>query len=120
MAGARVSCFTFLADNLRTFVEHSQIRVRRLADAHRLVTNHPRWLERVLFAPMHMHFHAAHHLWPSIPYYNLPAADAEMRQSAGAEAVTWRGSYVALPVAVHEGLPIAGLRAADRARCHRA
>ncbi len=78
-----VFVFTFLADNLRTFVEHSQPTNDAEADGHRLVTNHPSWFERQLLSPMKMNHHAAHHLWPSIPYYNLPQADAEMRQARG-------------------------------------
>jgi fatty acid desaturase len=105
---APVYCFTILADNLRTFVEHSQTEADHLADAHRLVTNDPPWIERVLFAPMHMHYHAAHHLWPSIPYYNLPAADAELRRSAGADQLVWRGSYLGYLWRYTRALPIAG------------
>ena len=86
--------FVFLASNLRTFVEHSQPEGDETADAHRLTTNHPSWLERQLLSPMNMNYHAAHHLWPSIPYYNLPLADAEMRSSLNAGAITWRGSYL--------------------------
>jgi fatty acid desaturase len=91
---APVFVFVFLADNLRTFLEHSQPESDLAADEHRLVTNTPRWLERQLLAPMNMHYHAAHHLWPSIPYYNLPDADAEMRQSPLADVISWRGSYL--------------------------
>ena len=89
-----VFVFVFLADNLRTFVEHSQPEADSAADDRRLVTNNPGWLERQLLSPMNMNYHAAHHLWPSIPYYNLPQADAEMRQSPLAGAITWRGSYL--------------------------
>ena len=40
-------------------------------------------------------FHAVHHLWPSIPYYNLPTADRLIRQHPGAAGLEWRGSYFA-------------------------
>lgn len=89
-----VFVFVFLADNLRTFVEHSHPEGDEQADTHRLITNHPSWLERQLLSPMNMNYHAAHHLWTSIPYYNLPIADAEMRESPKAKAITWRGSYL--------------------------
>ena len=89
-----VFVFVFLADNLRTFVEHSQPAADAVADDRRLVTNNPGWIERQLLSPMNMNYHAAHHLWPSIPYYNLPQADAEMRQSPLAGAITWRRSYL--------------------------
>lgn len=103
-----VYAFTILADNLRTFVEHSQVEADRVADARRLVTNDPGWLERVMLAPLHMHCHAAHHLWPSIPYYNLPAADAEMRRAPDAGQIEWRGSYIGYLWHYTRSLPIAG------------
>jgi fatty acid desaturase len=31
-------------------------------------------IERFFFAPMNFNFHAEHHFYPAIPYYNLPAA----------------------------------------------
>lgn len=86
--------FTFLPDNLRSFVEHSQPESDSLADEHRLITHLPNPVELVLLAPMNMNYHAAHHLWPSIPYYNLPAADAELRSCVPSGPLLWRRSYV--------------------------
>jgi fatty acid desaturase len=74
-----VYVFAFLADNLRAFIEHSHPESDQAADRHRLITHEPAWLERQLLSPMKMNFHAVHHLWPTIPYYNLPAADARLR-----------------------------------------
>jgi fatty acid desaturase len=91
-------------------VEHSQPEADQSADSHRLVTNVPGWLERQLLAPMNMNYHAAHHLWPSIPYYNLPIADAEMRQGPGADAISWRGSYLAYVWRYYRALPLAECR----------
>jgi fatty acid desaturase len=107
---APVFVFMFLADNLRTFVEHSQPEADQSADSHRLVTNVPGWLERQLLAPMNMNYHAAHHLWPSIPYYNLPVADAEMRRAPGADAISWRGSYLGYVWRYSRVLPLAECR----------
>ena len=105
-----VFVFSIMADNLRTFAEHSHPESDAAADQHRLVTNYPSRIERVFLSPMNMNYHAAHHLWPSIPYYNLPAADAEMRQSEGADAITWRGSYLAYLVRYSRALPLADCR----------
>jgi fatty acid desaturase len=41
-----------------------------------------------------MNLHASHHLWPSIPYYNLPIAEREMRAYAAASELPLRSSYV--------------------------
>jgi fatty acid desaturase len=43
---------------------------------------------------MNMNYHASHHLWVSIPYYNLPAADRLMREHPGSVALEWWRSYV--------------------------
>lgn len=102
---APVFLFTFLADNLRTFAEHGQAASDAEADTRRLITNRPRWLERQLLSPMHMNFHAAHHLWPSIPYYNLPIADAELRRHPSSAAIEDRRSYLAFVWRFARGLP---------------
>jgi fatty acid desaturase len=64
---------------------------------------------------MHMHLHAAHHLWPSIPYYNLPIADRELREHEGASAIEDRGSYLAFVWRFARGLPYDGCRPGDPA-----
>jgi fatty acid desaturase len=110
-----VFLFAFLGDNLRSFLEHSQIESDADADEHRLVSYDSVPIERALVAPMHMNHHAAHHLWPSIPYFNLPIADAEMRQAAGAESVTWRRSYFAHLWRYARALPVEGCEPARAA-----
>lgn len=74
-----VYAFTFAADVIRVFCEHSVPRNGSVALPDRLITFEANKLELALFAPMNMNHHAAHHLWPSIPYYNLPRATAQMR-----------------------------------------
>jgi fatty acid desaturase len=88
-----VFVFTYLGDNLRSFAEHSHPESDAKADAHRLVTYASNHVERLFVAPMNMNFHAAHHLWVSIPYYNLPQADRMMREHPGSAALEWRRSY---------------------------
>ncbi len=101
-----VYVFTLLGDNFRSFAEHSQPRPDEDADRDRLITFVSNPLERLLLAPMNMNFHAAHHLWPSIPYYNLPQADREMRASPYAGTLEWRGSYVGYLWRYYRALPI--------------
>jgi len=74
-----VYAFTFATDLTRVFCEHSVPDTDDIALCDRLNTFDANWLELTLFAPMNMNHHAAHHLWPSIPYYNLPRATAQMR-----------------------------------------
>lgn len=103
-----VYCFTYLGDNLRSFCEHSQPESDARADEHRLITFRSSAIERWFVSPMSMNFHAAHHLWVSIPYYNLAAADAEMMRHPAAHDIEVRGSYVAYVVRYALALPIAG------------
>ena len=39
----------------------------------------PGWLRWWMF-PHHVNFHVEHHLYPSIPHYNLPACHAKMAE----------------------------------------
>jgi fatty acid desaturase len=101
-----VYAFTFLADNLRSFAEHSQPESDQKADEHRLITYLSNPVERFFLAPMNMNFHAAHHLWVSIPYYNLPLADRRIRRSPQAQGLEWRGSYISYLLRYYLALPL--------------
>lgn len=91
-----VYVFAFAADMVRVFLEHSHPEPDVISDRRsRLVSFISNPVERRFFAPLNMNLHAAHHLWPAIPYYNLPAADALMRQAPDAQAaIMWRRSYL--------------------------
>jgi fatty acid desaturase len=56
---------------------------------------------------MNMNYHAVHHLWPSVPYYNLPIADEEVRPRAESSGLEWRGSYFAYLIQYWRALPLA-------------
>jgi len=78
-----VYVFTFAADVTRVFCEHAVPHEGSIALHERLITFEANILELALFAPMNMNHHAAHHLWPAIPYYNLPQATADMGSNCG-------------------------------------
>ena len=92
-----VYAFGYRADLIRVFCEHSVTGPDNEADLSlRLITYRSNMLEKLFFAPHNMNFHAAHHLWPGIPYYNLPRADRLMRKRAGEDPrLIVRGSYAA-------------------------
>jgi len=104
--------FAFLGDNLRAFAEHSQPQPDELANEHRLITFLSNPVERLFVAPLNMNYHAAHHLWPSIPYYNLPQADREIRHLSAAEGLEWRGTYVGYVLRYFRLLPLEDCRPA--------
>lgn len=91
-----VYLFGYRADLTRVFTEHSMLVSDDIADASmRLITYTSNPLERAFFAPHNMNLHAAHHLWPAIPYYNLPAADRLVQASPlRDENFSWRSSYL--------------------------
>ena len=122
---APVYVFAFLADNLRSFAEHSHPEPDAAADRHRLITYRSSPVERFFIAPMQMNHHAAHHLWPSIPYYNLARADRAIRSRGREMGLVWRGSYLAYLRRYLRALPLragreapspAGSAATPRAR----
>jgi fatty acid desaturase len=91
--------FAYRGDLTRVFCEHSMLTTDAAADGSmRLISYTSSWLERQFFAPHNMNHHIVHHLWPSIPYYNLPRADGIIRQSdivRGREPrLVWRRSYL--------------------------
>jgi fatty acid desaturase len=110
-----VYAFTFLGDNLRSFAEHSHPEADETADEHRLITYSSNPLERWFVAPMNMNYHAAHHLWVSIPYYNLPEADRLIRSSPHSAGLEWRGSYIGYVLRYYLALPIAGCKPQGKA-----
>lgn len=36
------------------------------------------WVEALIFSPLHINHHTAHHVFPSVPWYNLPALHARL------------------------------------------
>jgi fatty acid desaturase len=103
----------FMADNFRAFAEHSHPRSDAWANKHRLITYISNPVERLLIAPLNMNYHAAHHLWPSIPYYNLPSADREIRKHPAAAGIQWRTSYFRYLLYYWRMLPIEDCLAAS-------
>ena len=105
-----VYVFRYCADEARQFLEHAHLESDELADTHRLITYTSSPLERVFFSPLHMNLHTAHHLWPSIPYYNLPAADRLIRERNRSDELIWRESYVGTLREYLRSLPLPGTR----------
>jgi fatty acid desaturase len=97
---------SYLGDLVRSFLEHAHPESDEKADQHRLITYTSNPLERTFFAPMNMNYHAAHHLWTSIPYYNLPKADAILRRHSQSAGLVWRSSYLGFALRYLFALPL--------------
>lgn len=106
-----VYLFAYLPNLIRSFVEHSHPERDDLADRHRLISFLSNPIERFFLSPMNMNYHIAHHLWPSIPYYNLPVADAELRAASTSTDLSWRRSYLGYLWRYFVALPLAECRA---------
>ena len=94
----------FVPHKLRMFCEHGQpILPDQAADDQRLITYLPAFAERALLSPMNNNFHAEHHLWPSVPYYNLP----RLHRLIGSQPqIEWRRSYVGFLWRCYRRLPL--------------
>jgi len=70
----------------RTIAEHYAIEYDHIYRDTR--TTYPRLWEKILFAPKNINYHLDHHLYPSVPFYNLPKLheqllkNEEFRQNA--------------------------------------
>ena len=96
--------FVFVADEILGFFDHVILIVPdENADAHRLVTFRPTWLEAVLFSPHQMNYHAEHHLWPFVPYYHLPRLSEFVEKVPG---ITVRRSYLRFLVRIQLSSPV--------------
>lgn len=85
--------FSYRADIVRVFCEHSTKTPDNLSeDNMRLISYKSKFLENLFFAPHNMNCHITHHLWTSIPYYNLSKAEALINDKSN--FLEWRSSYL--------------------------
>lgn len=97
----------WLPQNIRSFAEHAHPESDSEADSHREITFVSSTLERIFFAPMNMNYHAEHHFYPGVPYYNLPALRAHLEQTGRVmESVQYRRSYLGFIWQYWKSLPI--------------
>lgn len=102
---APVYPLVFVPHKIRMFCEHAvALAPDAAADPLRLITFAPGPIERALFSPYHLNLHAEHHLWPFVPYYNLPRLRPLL---AGRPDVEVRRSYLGFLVEYFRRLPLA-------------
>ncbi len=59
-------------NSLRNYIEHEYQLDEVNIEVNRLVSVQSNRIERFFFAPLNFNFHAEHHLFTNVPYYNLP------------------------------------------------
>jgi fatty acid desaturase len=66
--------FTMLAFifRVRGAAEHQGLPNEHALNETRTIKN-PSRIEKIIFAPLNIHYHLEHHLFPSVPFYHLPA-----------------------------------------------
>jgi fatty acid desaturase len=96
----------FVADEIRAFCDHAVPLVPDdSADPHRLVSFEASWIESMIYSPYNMNYHAEHHLWPGVPYYNRHLVYDFLK---GHPQVTYRKSYTTFLFSLVAKLPLAG------------
>jgi fatty acid desaturase len=79
---------------LRNLAEHF-IREDAPIGSERLRTFQSSPFERFFLAPLNFHYHAEHHWYTTVPYYNLPALRAVLRTREGyKEHAAWTPGYL--------------------------
>jgi fatty acid desaturase len=68
---------TFI-NRVRNLAEHYGVENEHELNASRHVS--PSWWERLVFAPCNINYHLEHHLFPSVPFHNLPRLHARLMQ----------------------------------------
>ncbi|MDC0273751.1 MAG: fatty acid desaturase family protein [Planctomycetaceae bacterium] len=63
----------------RTIAEHYALEYDHIYRDTR--TTYPSWWEKILFAPKNINYHLEHHLYPSVPFYNLPRLHQELLEN---------------------------------------
>lgn len=101
---APIYFLVFLPDELRAFCDHAvPLAPDEAADPKRLVTFKSNWLEKLFLSPHNMNYHAEHHLWVGVPYYNLPKVHEAIKDQPH---ITIRNSYAAFLLTILKSLPI--------------
>jgi fatty acid desaturase len=101
---APIYFFVFLPDEIRAFCDHAvPIVPENLGDCSRLITFRSSWLEAIFLSPHNMNYHAEHHLWSSVPYYNLPKVHEFVKERS---EVNVRKGYIPFLLTLIRSLPL--------------
>jgi fatty acid desaturase len=101
---APIYFLVFLPDEIRAFCDHAVLNLAsKDSEGGRLVTFTSNPLERIFLSPHNMNYHAEHHLWVGIPYYNLPKAHQAVKDIP---EITVRSSYLAFLFRVVKNVPV--------------
>jgi len=82
---------------IRNVAEHVMLRSNGVPELSRLRTFRCGWIEQFFIAPLSFNFHAEHHFYPEIPYYNLKKVH-EILKTRGdySKVVDLRKGYLAV------------------------
>lgn len=75
-----LTCFFFFL-YVRSVAEHFGATMAPSSELNGTRTVLPHLWERWFFCPHHLNYHLDHHLYPSVPFYNLPALHAALERN---------------------------------------
>jgi fatty acid desaturase len=100
---------------MRTIAEHYALDYSHMFRQTR--TTYANWIERIFIAPKNIGYHLDHHLYPSVPFYNLPALHEELLKTDEfrKQAHLTRGYVQVLRECLSAGSPASAERSAKTA-----
>ena len=85
-----------LVSRIRNIAEHALIAQNEADPLRQARTTHASWLARALIAPYWVNYHAEHHMFTSIPCWNLPRAHRILKREGVTPRMEMERGYAAL------------------------
>ena len=85
-----------LVYRVRNIAEHALVAQNQPDPLRQARTTHANWLERVVVAPYWVNYHCEHHLFTSVPCWNLPRAHALLARRGTTASMEIQPGYLTL------------------------
>ena len=105
-----------LVTRIRNIAEHALIAQNEPDPLRQARTTHANLLERAVVAPYFVNYHCEHHLFTSVPCWNLAAAHRALRQQGTTARMTTQPGYAGQSRASTSSKPFARASASKAAK----
>ena len=85
-----------LVYRVRNIAEHALVAQNEADPLRQARTTHANWLERIVVAPYWVNYHCEHHLFTSLPCWNLPRAHALLSRRGTTAAMEIQPGYLTM------------------------